>query len=157
LDWPSLFRSGLKVANRLLESKRLARRKNMPKKSRKSRLKYKRPGHPQSLAMKEAGQSPQPLPALSEQASAAKSPMRTSEKPVRYSDIVSDLSVPLSRRWSYLHCLLSFILSSAKERAPKFGKTRDFYVQYFVLKYFKRLPSTKGDILQWLENTRAPV
>ncbi len=63
----------------------------MSKKSRKSRLKYKRQGHPQSLAVKEAGQSPQPLPVLPKQASAAKSPVRTAEQPVRYPYIVTDL------------------------------------------------------------------
>jgi hypothetical protein len=41
--------------------------------------------------MKEAGQSPQPLPALPKQASAAKSPAGTAEQPVRYSYIVAEL------------------------------------------------------------------
>lgn len=63
----------------------------MPKKSRKSRLKYKRQSSPQSLAVKESRQPPQSISALPEQASAAKSPVRTAEQPIRYPYVVSDL------------------------------------------------------------------
>jgi len=63
----------------------------MPKKYRKSRPKQKRRGKPQSLAVKEAGQSLQPLPALSEQASAAKSQVAADELAIRHQYVRSDL------------------------------------------------------------------
>jgi hypothetical protein len=63
----------------------------MPNKSRKSRLKYKRQGNPTSLAVKESGQSPQPLPALSKQAPPTKSQVATDELAIRHQYVRSDL------------------------------------------------------------------
>ncbi len=84
----------------------------MPKKSRKSRVRYKTQGRHKLLSTKEAIRSPQSLPLPSKQAPAAKLPIATAGQADRYRYIASDIkrSLILFAALLALTIALSFFL-----------------------------------------------
>lgn len=63
----------------------------MPKKSRKSRAKYKAQRKLKPLAAREAVRHPESLPVLSKQMPAAKPPMTVAEATTRYRYVIPEL------------------------------------------------------------------